>query len=172
MSAGFEHTPFASQKTYNEYLFAKVSLYLPGIIRSHSLSLVGGYETNKYQTDETTYFLRQIPVPRGYTETLSASKEMMSVQFNYSFPLLYPDLELGDILYVKRIRCNLFCDYAEGTFANSVTKNYLSYGGELTTDCHIINFVAPFNTGVRMSYMPNNTSFYFEFLFAVNFDTL
>ncbi len=172
VSAGVEHTPFASQKTYNEYLFAKVSLYLPGIIRSHSLSLVGGYETNKYQTDETTYFLRQIPVPRGYTETLSASKEMMSVQFNYSFPLLYPDLELGDILYIKRIRCNLFCDYAEGTFANSVTKNYLSYGGELTTDCHIINFVAPFNTGVRMSYMPNNTSFYFEFMFAVNFDTL
>lgn len=172
VSVGYGHTPFASQKTYNEYLYAKVSLYLPGIIRSHSLSLVGGYETNKYQTDESTYFLRQIPVPRGYTETLSPSKEMASVQLNYSFPLLYPDLELGDIMYIKRIRCNLFCDYAEGTFSNSVTKNYLSYGGELTTDCHIINFVAPFNTGLRMSYMPNKASFYFEFLFAVNFDAL
>ncbi len=172
LSVGFGHTPFASESSYNESLFANFSLYFPGIMRSHSLFLLCGYETNKYQTGKRMYILRQIPVPRGFVETISPSKEMVSFQLNYSFPLFYPDWELGDILYMKRIRCNLFYDYANGNFYNNIQNTYVSYGGELTTDCHIINFVAPFNIGMRLSYLPKDALFSFELLFSVNFDAL
>lgn len=115
--------------------------------------------------------MSQINMPRGYLNTIQGNKETVSMKVNYAFPMFYPDWECGDFLYLKRIRCNAFYDYAQSIRSETINK-YVSYGAEFVADFHFLNFVVPINSGVRVSYLPKNNKTATEFLFSVNFDEL
>jgi hypothetical protein len=96
---------------------------------------------------------------------------MSSLGINYKLPLLYPDLSIGPFAYIKRIKTNLFFDYALGK--NSPNKNYMqSYGAELTADLHVLRLLLPTDMGARFIYRPDNNSVIVEFLFSVNLNSL
>ncbi|MCQ2607953.1 MAG: hypothetical protein MJ197_04625 [Bacteroidales bacterium] len=166
ISIGYEKVPFEATEDFSDYAFAEASLYFPGFMRNHSFRLYGGYEWNKSM--EKGNFSRQISIPRGYLDGIAMKKEMLSLQANYSFPLFYPDMELGDVWYLKRIRCNLFADWARTKSANE----YSSFGTEILTDSHFFNLVVPVNLGIRLSYLPKENSAATELLFSMNLGDL
>jgi hypothetical protein len=71
---------------------------------------------------------------------------------NYTLPLWYPDVALGPVLNIQRLRTNLFFDYAYGqnpSFGGSST--YTSAGIEAKLDINIMRFVPQFDIGVRFT---------------------
>ncbi|MEI6435642.1 MAG: hypothetical protein WCP32_12410 [Bacteroidota bacterium] len=95
-----------------------------------------------------------------------ADSEMVSLQFNYKFPILYPDFSIGSVLYLKRVKMNLFYDWTKGLENQSATI-YQSTGAELTFDFHLLRFVAPFEMGVRTLYYPDSAGWGWEFLYSI-----
>ena len=169
ITIGYVNVPFNVSKKYEGYVYGTSSFYFPGIKRSHSFNVYAAAEWNEKVSEYN--FMSQINMPRGYLNTIQGNKETVSMKVNYAFPMFYPDWECGDFLYLKRIRCNAFYDYAQSIRSETINK-YVSYGAEFVADFHFLNFVVPINSGVRVSYLPKNNKTATEFLFSVNFDEL
>lgn len=143
-------------------LAAITRIYFPGIIRHHSFNLYAGYQ-NRW--GDTRYYSTIVRYPRGFTNQIS--DELASFAFNYKFPVFYPDFSLSSLAYFKRLKANLFFDYAVGNHHGENTI-YKSTGIDLLVDLHIIRFLAPFELGCRLIYLPDYSDFKAEFLFSVN----
>ena len=144
----------------------ETSIYFPGIFRHHGFKLYTGLQKKQ---KEKYYFPDLINYPRGYTGL--SFDQVYSFSLNYKFPLLYPDLSLGPILFIKRVKTTLFYDHAIAT-TNNETIDFNSIGIDLTADMHILRFLAPFDLGLRTIYKPQSDSFAFEFLFALDINAL
>ncbi len=131
---------------------ASGSLYLPGFTRTHSLVLTGAYQqrdtANRYR------YSNSFPFARGYRDI--ESPQMFKWGVNYHFPIWYPDLGFGNIVYFLRIRANLFFDY---TYVRNTVyhdlNSYRSMGGELFFDTKWWN-QQPASFGLRYSYLPDH----------------
>ena len=95
---------------------------------------------------------------------------------NYTFPAGYPDLSIGPLLYLKRLRVNLFHDWSKGTDIREVhgsevvsySGSWRSYGAEVLADMHLIRIIFPLTAGIRLGYMPDKEKFFSEFMFSMN----
>ena len=152
-------------------------LYFPGMLHNHGIKIYNGYQTKS--TDADISFSDAIKYPRGYNS--SPSNEMYSFSIDYVLPVGYPDLSLGKIFYLKRLRTSLFYDYADqngviyngsGSAGLSYSRKLNSFGAELTGDGHFLRIVAPVSVGIRGAYLPDYQEFNFEFLFSINFDSI
>jgi hypothetical protein len=74
---------------------------------------------------------------------------------------------VGRFLYIKRIKTSLFYDYSyaqipaynsQNELVSFVNRNYRSVGLELTSDMHLLRFFAPFEFGIRTSWLPQFNS--------------
>jgi len=128
-------------------IFVKSTLYFPGPIKHHGISISGGYTqvdvaNSKFST-QSSPIDPKINFARGYNGYSGVKYNSYSlISANYSFTIINPDLSLPSILYLKRIYATLFADYST---CNSVTKsaiqttNYSSFGMEIYTQSNIIN---------------------------------
>lgn len=160
----FRHTPFDVEPS--KQIFASASLFFPGLAPHHGLRLYGAWQnevTGYYQFGSYASF------PRGYNSLFF--DELVSLKTDYVFPLLYPELNLPTVFYLKRIRSGLFFDYFSGSHSGQ-TNDYTSAGMELHSDWHFLNFPAPVNIGFRLSHTFSNGGWVPEFLFGVNFSAL
>jgi hypothetical protein len=96
---------------------------------------------------------------------------------DYVFPLLYPDLELGSLLYLKRIRGALWTDYLVGTNViiydpepHYEDRNYMTWGLDLVADMNIFRITFPLSMGGRVSYEPETGNIAFEGIFSIDID--
>ena len=146
----FINTPLIS-KNHTTQGSANLDLYFPGIFRHHSLQIQTNYEwqePNGYTLG--SYFL----FPRGYDAIFH--KNLYKLSADYTFPIFYPDLALGQWFYFKRFKANFFFDYGEGRNKDFVHQTkYKSLGGELTVDFHLFAWPFLIDLGVRYSYMPD-----------------
>lgn len=161
----FRHTPFGDNNL-GSIRSVETMLFFPGLARHHSLRIYGAWQQR--QSGDYSY-ASLVNYPRGYYNR--SDDKLLSFEFNYKLPLLYPDISIGPVLYVKRIKANLFFDYAEGK-TDSHSKYMRSMGTELTADMHVLRFLLPFDMGTRFAYRPDNKSMAFEFLFSVNLNSL
>ena len=161
----FRNAPFENDIT-DYILSGEGYLYFPGLMKHHGLRLyLGAQKTlrNRY------IFSNIISNPREY-HGISAS-ELYSFKADYAIPLAYPDLSLGSIIYLKRIKSKLFYDYAIAETKDQI--NYFNSAGiELTADMHVFRFISPIEIGVRSSYLIRKEELKFELLFGVNFTAL
>lgn len=67
------------------------------------------------------------------------------VGFTYGFPLMYPDVGLGNVLYVPRIRFQPFFDIAYSNSFEAVSSTMSSAGGEVLIDF----YQGLFSLGIR-----------------------
>jgi hypothetical protein len=140
--------------------------YLPGFFPNHGIKIYNGFQKKE---DSQFSISDRIRLPRGH-ESIDY-KQMYSFSADYVFPLCFPDMKLGKWVYFKRINLSLFYDQAflkvpiEDKYFN---KTYQSTGCELTSNMHILQFIAPIELGIRSSYLFNK-SFDFDFLFNVQF---
>jgi hypothetical protein len=169
LDLNYRHTPLGDNNL-GTVGSVECMLYFPGFVRHHSLRIYGGWQQ---RTISHYTYSNLVNFPRGYYNS-PAYSEMSSFGFNYKFPLLYPDLSIGPFAYVKRIKTNLFYDYAVGQygFHDQYKHNMRSYGAELTTDLHILRLLLPTDMGARFAFRPDNKSLAVEFLFSINLASL
>lgn len=152
------------------------NLYLLGLIPNHGIRLYSGIQ--KKNISGAFGFSEVIRFPRGWGKINTT--EMYSFGADYKLPLLYPDFNLGSLVYIQRIKASLFADYArlkgniykEGNVVGRYDKQISSTGVELTGDVNFLRFYAPANIGVRASYLPELRSMYFDFLFSIDLTSL
>jgi Tol biopolymer transport system component len=153
--------------TYRNLFSSQASLYLPGILKHHSLLITGVYQN---QGEGAYSFSSPVNYIRGYNHIVGFH-EFSRVSFDYKLPVAYPDLRLGPVLYLKRIKANLFYDYgyAQNKFRNNT---FQSCGIEITNDVHFFNFLAPLNLGFRYVYRPLYKTSALELIFGINFNSI
>jgi hypothetical protein len=113
--------------------------------------------------------------PRGFE---SQPNERLNVfRGDYVMPLFYPDWSLGSLLYIKRFKADLFYDFGRSQIRRRntqtgsidwVTRNYESFGAEITTDFHFMRVMFPLSAGVRYIYKPAFSESSFEFVFDID----
>jgi hypothetical protein len=109
--------------------------------------------------------LNVIMLLRGYLAMKNG--QIMSFGWNYKFPFLYPDLAMGSVAYIKRVKANLFYDHAF-YHNSSVVDQYNSAGAEITSDLHILRFLLPFDMGARIGYRIADKRWFADFLLSIN----
>jgi hypothetical protein len=158
----YRHTPFKPGQM-GELASVETRLYFPGIFKNHGLGFYGAYQ----QKEKGDYSYSDIiRYPYGY-ESVKNDK-MYSAHFNYRFPLLYPDLNIFEYLYIKRIKLNLFYQYSAYK-NNGMQFDLQATGADLSADMHIFRFVFPVDIGIRYSRRITYGDNYYGLLFKMNF---
>lgn len=160
----YEKAPFDTVNNYN--FAAQAQLYFPGILPTHSMQCYGGYQKMK---EADIAYMDELLFPRGVISP--DFTQIKTARVSYALPLLYPDLNLSEVLYIKRVQTQLFFDYANYT-ASTGHKVVKTTGFELTTDLHAMRFIAPIHTGLQYARLLHDATNYFGFIFSLNFNEL
>jgi hypothetical protein len=91
---------------------------------------------------------------------------------NYTLPIVYPDIALGPLLNLQRIRMNGFLDYAygNGRFGSAVMQTYTSTGVEVKFDINVMRLLPQLDVGFRYSIGIQPSTSLFEVLIGtINF---
>lgn len=133
-------------------IMVNTSIYLPGFFKNHSFVLNGAWL--KKDSLRQVNFSSGFPFSRGY-EAANFYK-MYKWGANYHFPILYPDAGFGNILFVLRVRANMFYDetvvHDFKTNREKFKANFRSVGTEFSFDTKWWNQVNV-SFGFRYSYL-------------------
>ncbi|MBK8291052.1 MAG: hypothetical protein IPK96_08945 [Flammeovirgaceae bacterium] len=166
------NTPYGGDYSGNQFSF-QGQLFFPGLVKHHSFWGYWAYQKTeiadiKASTGEgldSYLFRNQIPLPRG--QSVTRFQNFYSMSANYTLPVWYPDLALGPILNIQRVRLNAFLDYGYGNSVinqNPSSKSYLSTGGEVKFDINIFRLLPQLDIGFRYSYGISPSTVQYEFL--------
>ncbi len=154
------------------------TFYFPGLLKNNGLRI--RYQAEKQNPSKYLYG-SMISFPRGYKNIVSTKINFLSS--DYVIPLVYPDLSLSSLLYIKRIRAGLFYDYASGTdnyYFNVPVNNQLttafhkgnetftSYGFDLISDFHVFRMPFMISAGLETTWTKPGEKPIFEFLFNMD----
>jgi len=145
--------------------------YWPGFMKNHGVTTCLGGQ----QRGNGPYFGDILRMPRGWPTY--NSNRMISSCIEYKMPLLYPDLEVGKLIYLRRIKTALFFDHAwleenltnNGKTNGTIQRRLTSAGVDIIFDSNLLRFYAPVNIGFRTSYLPEISDIRLEFIFSVDF---
>jgi hypothetical protein len=161
-------SPFNSENYGNIYA-ARFTGYLPGLVRGDGLMARLTYQYQDLDSKHL-YLPKQVAnAPRGYGY-LYATRRLMGVQADYSFKLFNPDFSIGSLLYIQRVRSNIFYDYfrnEENKAAPWTTQS--SFGGDLILDCNILQANFPIALGARIVKPIDYGELKVEALFTISF---
>ena len=165
LSGAYRHR--LDEKGYQS--FGAAQIYLPALATNHSLVLTGSFQ----QTDTNNIvFSNRFAASRGYNDPYFS--RMWKASGNYHLPLLYPDKGVANIVYLLRVRSNVFYDYTKVFSADKFsTAAMRSTGAEVFFDTRWWNQL-PVSFGVRWSYLLDNERFgirdpnVFEFVLPLN----
>jgi hypothetical protein len=161
VTATFRHTPFGDNNLGSIFSVG-ARAYFPGIMLHHAIRIDVNHQEKIYGHYA---YSNQIAMPRGYLS--GRDKVLTCYSFNYKFPFAYPDLALGPVVYLKRLKANLFYDGGVG-LTNGVSRKLQSTGVEISSDLHILRFIFPLDIGFRFGYRPIEKQYFSDFLFSVN----
>lgn len=108
--------------------------YLPAIAANHSIMLRANYQMAVGEGKYT--FRRKELFPRGALYDFSP-EEYAAASLDYQLPLCYPDWGIPSVIFLKRIRLNLWADYAycKLRYPNGLNRYDLySYGADVILD--------------------------------------
>ncbi|MEJ7646923.1 MAG: hypothetical protein WKF87_20160 [Chryseolinea sp.] len=179
LEADLYNTPFNGD--FEGRLFAiRSTLYFPGLAKHHFLNLRLAYQEQLQSAETNIYtFRNQIPKPRGHEYPDDGTFAAGSI--NYALPLWYPDIDIGPILYIQRVKANVFYDVGKGTgkvyyydadsnrvYFSSSNETYQSVGIETTFDFNIFRLLPKLELGFRSTYRIandfNTSGLVFEFM--------
>jgi hypothetical protein len=161
-------------------LAARATFYFPGFFKHHFLYTRLAYQESLQGPETNLYtFRNRIAKPRGHS--FPDDETFYSLSVNYALPIWYPDIVLGPILYIQRIKANCFFDYGKGTghqyyynpdsnrvYFSTSDEIYQSVGIETTFDFNVMRFLPKFEVGFRSTYRfandYNSSGMVFEFV--------
>jgi hypothetical protein len=163
-------TPYGGDFSGQQFSLYTLAFF-PGFFKHHSIWGYWAYQSSQIERvtvqsvkiSDNYIFRNQIPLPRG--QSVGRAEKFYSMSGNYTLPVWYPDIAIGPIVNIQRIRLNLFMDYAFGsnpTFQSSTS--YTSIGFEAKADFNILRFLPQLNVGVRYSYGLDPSVTQFEIL--------
>ncbi len=170
-SAGYYHAPFNHQ-VFGAVASGGLTVYLPGPLKHQSFRLTMVHQ-KQYPVDMShPAFINLISPPRGIHGVFGEVLTRYSA--DWVFPVLYPDLEIGSLLYLKRIRGALWTDYMTGKNVIVRTPNphyedrvYQTAGVDLVVDVNILRIPFPLSLGGRLIYEPATGNVGLEGIFSV-----
>ncbi len=134
------------------------SIYIPGILKTHSIVLNGAYL--RKDSSGQVNFSSGFPFSRGYHSI--NLHEMHKWGVDYHLPILYPDAGFGNIAYLLRVRANIFYDDTEvsdfNASNNHISASFRSAGIQVTFDTKWWN-EAKASIGVRYSHLLDDDIF-------------
>jgi hypothetical protein len=157
-------TPYGGNFT-GKLFAARAVLYFPGLAKHHSLVLRGGYQkeaSDPYKTNMYT-FRNRIFRPRGFSYPFDT--EFRAASVNYALPVWYPDISIGPLLNIQRLRVNGFYDFGQAIGSNyfyadsgriyvsSADSYYHSVGAEFTVDVNVMRLLPQLDLGLRTTYI-------------------
>ncbi|NOR86201.1 MAG: hypothetical protein GQ527_01190 [Bacteroidales bacterium] len=151
-SISYRNTPFVSEQEMGNMLSLGFSFYLPGFFQHDGFRLLASYQD---KIGEATFYSDYTSPARGYTGIIY--DDLNTIRADYSVPILYPDYNIGGIVYFKRVVMSLFYDYSMVYHApvnNSYPDHHFwSTGIDLTTDLHFLRSKFPVYLGLRTTYV-------------------
>ena len=168
LAVNYYHTPMGGDFKAR-MLAVQGSLYFPGLVKHHFLYGRVGYQESFQGIERNTYIFRNmIAKPRGHE--YPTDKTFLSLSANYALPLWYPDIALGPVLNIQRVKANFFYDYGKGTgnifyykpnsnlvYSAPTGDTYQSVGVETTFDFNVMRFLPKFELGFRSTYRFENS---------------
>lgn len=172
-------TPFGGDYQGWQWV-ARGSFYFPGILKHHSFYVRGGYQQSLESFELDIYtFRNRLFKPRGYSYPQNTRFSTLSA--NYAFPLWYPDIAIGPVINIQRVKLNVFYDYGEGegqdyyynfqsgrVYIIDTKDTYKSAGAEITFDVNFFRTLPQFEIGLRATRIEanifNNQGWVYEFL--------
>jgi len=143
----YRHFPFEPRVEGQLFVF-RSTLYFPGLMRNHSFAA-----SFNFQEGDGNY-QNAVDVPRvsGYSFLEPIGNTYNTLFFNYRFPLFYPDLEMGPLAYIKRIKMGLFADFENVGHNRRFSPR--SFGAELRGDMNLLRFYLPnFDIGGKVVFL-------------------
>jgi hypothetical protein len=167
LSLDFYNTPYGGDFTARQ-LALQSAFFFPGLFKHHVLYTRLGYQESFQGAEMNTYvFSNRIAKPRGHS--YPSNETFTSVSLNYALPLWYPDIALGPVLNIQRIKANFFYDYGTGNgytyfykpnssrvYVSNTDATYQSVGVETTFDFNVMRFLPRFELGFRSTYRVAN----------------
>lgn len=143
----YRHTPLGGDYFGHTYLL-QAGASVRGPIPHHGLSAIAAIEEQR----PTNYaYSSQLPFARGYDAR--ARFRIWRAGGSYALPLWYPDLNVGPLLFVRRLQGETFGDYSVGYSSGGRFKTfYRSVGVELSADFVPFSMNQTWRAGVRYSY--------------------
>lgn len=146
-------------------------LYLPGILKTHSLVLGASYQ--RRDTLRQYIFNNGFAMSRGYGSY--DFPRMWKWNVNYHFPIIYPDFGVANIVFFQRVRGNIFFDNMNlKSLRTGNITNLRSVGSEIYFDTRWWN-QQPVSFGIRYSRLldrqpvnPNRNPNVWEFILPLN----
>ena len=147
---------FSPDKSGNN-ITGRVIAYFPGLLPNSSLRILNSASLLTFDQ-----FLNSFQdFPRG--QVVYQVSNSYNLKIDYAFPVSYPDYHLSWLIYINRIKANLFFDAGTGLHE----KNwFLSTGVDLTFDYHLFRSGIALESGIRMMYFPMTRKAGAEFLFS------
>ena len=167
LSVDLYNTPYGGDFTARQ-LAVQSTFYFPGFFKHHFLYTRLGYQDTFQGVETNTYvFSNRIAKPRGHG--YPSNETFTSISLNYAMPLWYPDIALGPVLNIQRIKANFFYDYGSGkgntyfykpnstrVYVSNTDATYQSVGVETTFDFNVMRFLPKFELGFRSTYRVAN----------------
>ncbi len=136
LSARLSYVLNPTNKDFAPLRTASLTTWLPGIVRPHSLKLQFAiHQTPKNNNNPFAFQLKEV-FPRGAQYNFS-TRQWRAAAIDYQLPIWYPEGGITSIIYIKRIRLNLFANYALWKGPNQITTKFnhlTSYGTDIIID--------------------------------------
>ncbi|MGI4887375.1 MAG: hypothetical protein ACRYFR_20650 [Janthinobacterium lividum] len=156
--ATYRTTPFGTNLQASQ-VGAQAAVYLPGLAAHHALRLRAGYQ---YQQQNQYNFTAAISYPRAETDYISFDR-LAAASADYNLPLAFVHWSVGRVLYVQRLRADVFADVARGSSLVTVpvnglpvrTRAYQDFrngGADLLALFNVFHLRTPVEAGLRVAY--------------------
>jgi Tol biopolymer transport system component len=164
LSMGYKNTPFNSAT--GEMFSLGAAGYIHGLFRHDGFRLLAQYQD---KMGDSKFYNDYVAPSRGYSGI--SYEDLVTFRADYQVPILYPDWNLGSVVYFKRFVLGLFYDYSQILNISSSPNDFWSSGAELSTDIHILRSKVPFKVGVRTIYINgygnSHQGIHYEFIYSL-----
>ncbi len=146
---------FGSQKLYGSAV-----IVTRGLGRQHRIRVAAEAELERPDNYRYSSILRY---SRGFDYRYADN--LLRLTGEYAFPLAYPDLSIGNWLYVPRLLAAAFYDHTIASRANSSfseSGDFRSAGAELFVEFYALSIPVPFRLGVRGGYRLDGSDYFVE----------
>jgi hypothetical protein len=157
MSMNFSYFKAFNTLHSGNNLAGRITAYLPGFLPNSSLRILN----SAYILTFDQFYNSVQDFPRG--QVVLNPRNRYNLKVDYAFPILYPDYHLSWLIYVNRIKADLFFDAGSSL---DVVDWFMSTGLDLTFDYRLVRSGIRLESGIRLMYFPTTRKIGAELLYA------
>lgn len=176
MDISYSFYPF-DKEFYGNISTVRSAFYFPGFLKNNGFKV--RVEGEKQKTAKFVLGNRA-SFSRSYDNVISSEIQFLSG--DYFMPLAYPDFNLASLIYLTRIRTDLFYDHTNGTGNYVFTfgseghamefhdykETFRSFGAELMADFYVFRLPFMVSAGVQAAWRSLDKAPYLKLLFNID----